>query len=55
VITGCCRGYCAKGGCDVQGVAGDTALLRDRVPLVEMHHPYNKNDYISGRTMQNRA
>ena len=32
-----------------------TALLRDRISLVELRHPYRKNDSISGRTVQNRV
>ena len=28
-FTGCCRGYFGRRGCDVQGVAGVTALGED--------------------------
>jgi len=32
-----------------------TALMRDRVSLVELRHPYRKNGFISGRTVQNKV
>ena len=66
VMYRCCRRYCARRECDVEVVAGGTALgvvvmhrelqegtalLPKRVSLDELLRPYRESDCISGRTM----